>query len=373
MKPKSCFMKIALELAKERKGLTHPNPTVGAVIVKDGKILGKGAHKKAGMPHAEIEAINDALNNGYNLEGSTIYITLEPCCHYGKTPPCTDAIIRHKIKNVVVATLDPNPLVAGKGLKVLQDKGINVYTGLLEKEAKKLNEDFFIAIKKKRPFVHLKIAQTIDGKIATYTGSSKWITNEKSREYAHLLRKQSSAIMVGVSTVLKDNPSLTVRYVETERQPVRVLIDKDLKTPRNFNIFNNQAKTIVFVSESIDEEKLKAYKSSHIEFIKLPLFNNKFRLSDILNELYKRDIIHLLVEGGSNLITQFVRENLFDKLSVFVAPKIIGKEGISSLGKLEIDDISKSINLKREKVRLFDEDIYIELYNHQSFDEIFNT
>ena len=373
MKPKARFMKVALKLAKKRKGLTHPNPTVGAVIVKDGKVIGKGYHKKVGMPHAEVEAINDALSKGYSLENSTIYITLEPCCHHGKTPPCTDAIIRHKIKNVVVATLDPNPLVTGKGIEILKSKGINVYTGVLEKEARRLNEDFFIFIKKKRPFIHLKVAQTLDGKIATFTGSSKWTTEEKSREYAHLLRKHSSAVMVGINTVLKDNPSLTVRHLKTEKQPIRILIDKDLKTPKDFNIFNSDAKTIIFVSEELNKEKLNEYESSHIEFVKLPLLNGKFKLSDILEELYKRDIMHILVEGGSNLITGFLKENLFDKLSIFIAPKIIGEEGISSVGKLNIDYIPNAIKLKREKVRIFDEDVYLELYNPHSFDEIFKT
>ncbi|RUM48436.1 MAG: bifunctional diaminohydroxyphosphoribosylaminopyrimidine deaminase/5-amino-6-(5-phosphoribosylamino)uracil reductase RibD, partial [Hydrogenothermus sp.] len=370
---KATFIKQALELAKRRKGLTHQNPTVGAVIVKDGKVIGKGYHKKAGMPHAEVEAINDALSKGYSLENSTIYITLEPCCHHGKTPPCTDAIIRHKIKNVVVATLDPNPLVAGKGIEILKSKGINVYTGVLAKEARKLNEDFFIFIKKKRPFIHLKLAQTLDGKIATFTGSSKWITGEKSREYAHLLRKHSSAVMVGVNTVLKDNPSLTVRHLKTEKQPIRILIDKDLKTPKNFNIFNSDAKTIIFVSEELNKEKLNEYESPHIEFVRLSLLNGKFKLSDILEELYKRDIMHILVEGGSNLITGFLKENLFDKLSIFIAPKIVGEEGISSVGKLNIDYIPNAIKLKREKVRIFDEDVYLELYNPHSFDEIFKT
>ena len=373
MKPKACFMKLALDLAKKRKGLTHPNPTVGAVIVKDGKVIGKGYHKKAGMPHAEVEAINDALSKGYSLENSTIYITLEPCCHYGKTPPCTDAIIRHKIKNVVVATSDPNPLVAGKGIQILKSKGINVYTGILEKEARKLNEDFFIFIKKKRPFIHLKLAQSLDGKIATFTGSSKWITGGKSREYAHLLRNYSSAVMVGVNTALKDNPSLTVRHLKTEKQPTRILIDKDLKTPKDFNIFNNDTNTIVFVSDKISEEKIDKYKSSHIEFIKLPVFNGKFKLSDILQKLYERNIMHILVEGGSGLITQFLKENLFDKLSIFIAPKIIGKEGIPSIGELNISDISEALKLKREKVRVLDEDVYLELYNPDSFEDIFKT
>ena len=359
------FMRKALNLAKRAKGDTHPNPAVGAVIVKNGKIIGKGYHKKAGMPHAEREAIKDALSKGYCLEGTTMYITLEPCCHYGRTPPCTNAIIENKIKKVVVATLDPNPLVAGKGIKLLEEHGIEVITGVLEDKAKKLNEDFFVYIKEKRPFIHLKWAQTIDGKIATFTGSSKWITGEKARKYAHILRKEASAVLVGVGTVLKDNPQLTVRHIKTDKQPVRVLIDKNLKTPIDYKIFDENAKTIVFTGKNSDKEKIKFLsEKKHIEIIKLSLKNKKFELKDILNELYKRDIIHILVEGGKQMITQFIRENTFDKISVLIAPKIVGEEGISAVGRLDIEDINNSIKLNKKRIKSLEEDILIEFENN---------
>ncbi len=356
------YMREAIELARKRKGLTHPNPTVGAVIVKDGKIIGKGFHEKAGKPHAEREAIKDALEKGHNIEGATMYVTLEPCCHYGRTPPCTEAIIDSRIKRVVVATLDPNPQVAGKGVEILKEKGIEVKTGILEKEAKELNEDFFVYITEKRPFIHLKIAQSIDGKIATYTGSSKWITGEEARKYAHKLRKEASAVMVGVGTALADNPSLTVRHVETEEQPKRVLIDKDLKTPLDFNIFDKSAETIVITSDRADKEKIKKLdKRENIKVIILPLNEEKFSITDILNVLYREEIVHLIVEGGKNLITQFIKEGIYDKISVFVAPKIIGEEGISSVGKLGIKDIKDAVGLKRKKIVELGEDILIEL------------
>ncbi|RMA97573.1 bifunctional diaminohydroxyphosphoribosylaminopyrimidine deaminase/5-amino-6-(5-phosphoribosylamino)uracil reductase RibD [Hydrogenothermus marinus] len=363
MKKDNCFMKVAIEEAKKRKGLTHPNPTVGAVIVKDGKIIGKGFHEKAGKPHAEREAIKDALSKGYDIENSTMYITLEPCCHYGKTPPCTDAIIENKIKRVVVATLDPNPLVAGKGVEILRKKGIEVKVGVLEKQAKNLNEDFFVYIKEKRPFIHLKWAQSIDGKIATFTGSSKWITGKKAREYAHKLRNEATAVLVGTNTALKDNPYLTVRHIKSEKQPIRVLIDKDLKLPLDFNIFNKDAKTVVLTSENADKEKIKKLQEKENIKIKiLPLNNGYFTIKDILNSLYEEEIMHLLVEGGQNIITQFLKEGLYDKISVFIAPKIIGEDGISAVGKLKIEDIKDSINLKRSKIISLDEDTLLQFY-----------
>lgn len=354
-------MSLALELAYKQKGITHPNPTVGAVIVKNGKILGKGYHKGAGNPHAEIEAINDALKKGYSLEGATIYITLEPCCHYGRTPPCTDAIINHKFKKVVIATKDPNPQVSGKGIKILKEKGIQVKTGVLEEYAKKLNEDFFTFITKKRPFIHLKLAQTIDGKIASFTGSSKWITNEKSREYAHLLRKEAGAVLVGINTVLTDNPLLTVRNIKTQKQPKRIILDKSLKIPENSRILNKEADTIIITSNNADKEKIKKLTDKGITIEKLPLINGKFDIKDLLSLLYKLEIVQVLVEGGSQTITEFIKTKKVDRFSIFIAPKILGKEGISSIGNLNIENIKDAYNFHLEDLRRFDDDIYLSL------------
>lgn len=359
------LMKMAIGLAKRRKGLTHPNPTVGAIIVKDGEIIGKGFHRRAGLPHAEREAIKDAKSKGFNLKDSTMYVTLEPCCHYGKTPPCTEAIIEEGIKRVVVATLDPNPLVAGQGIEILKSKGIEVNVGVLEEEAKKLNEDFFTYITKRRPFIHLKVAQTLDGKIATKDGNSKWITSEKSRKYVHKLRYQSTAIMVAKNTVLKDNPFLTVRGFKVERQPVRVIIDKNLEVPLHYNIFNTDAKTMVICNQDADDKKFRDLK--HIKILKLPLgTDKKFNLTGILDSLYKEEIVHLFVEGGKELITQFIKENLWDKLSVFIAPKMIGEDGISVVGPLDIKYISQAVELKIGNIKRIDKDIYISLTNISS-------
>jgi len=356
------YMKRALQLAKKGKGYTHPNPAVGAVIVKDGKIIGEGYHKKAGMPHAEREAIKDAKEKGYDIKGSTMYVTLEPCCHYGKTPPCTNAIIEEGIKKVIVATLDPNPLVAGQGIEILKKAGIETKIGILQEEAKKLNEDFFVYITEKRPFIHLKIAQTIDGKIATKTGSSKWITSEKSRKFAHKLRLEASAVMVGVNTALKDNPSLTIRYIKSKKQPKRVLIDRYIKTPIDFNIFNQEAKTILFCSKNADKSKIEKLREKNIKIYQLEEKEERLDLKEILKILAEEEqVIHLLVEGGKDLITQFIKNQLYDKISVFIAPKIVGEDGISSIGKLDILDIKDAKLLNINLIKKIDMDIYLEL------------
>lgn len=360
MENREFFMKRALKIAREYKGYTHPNPAVGAVLVKNGKIIGEGAHKKAGDLHAERIAI---LNAKEDVEGSTLYVTLEPCCHYGKTPPCTDAIIDGKIKKVVVATLDPNPLVAGKGVEILRKQGIEVEVGLLEEEAKELNEDFFVYIQKNRPFVHIKFAETIDGKIATKTGSSKWITGEEARKFTHILRKEAGAVLVGVGTVLKDNPELTVRHIDVSKQPKRVLIDKFLETPVDFNIFNNKAETILITSEEAEKSKLtQLEKRENIKIYILPLENGKFKIEHILDLLKEEQIIHILVEGGKGLITSFIKEKMFDKISAFIAPKIIGEDGISVVGELGVENINEAIQLKTKKIQQLGNDILIQMY-----------
>ena len=360
------FMDLALKLAEERKGLTHPNPTVGAVIEKNGEILGIGVHKKAGSPHAEREAIADALKRGKDIKGATMYITLEPCCHYGRTPPCTDAIIDNRIKRVVIATLDPNPLVSGKGVEILKENGIDVEIGILEDKAKKLNEDFFVYIKENRPFVNLKSAESLDGKIATRTGHSKWITGLEARKYAHLLRKYASAVMIGVNTAIRDNPELTVRYVETEKQPLRVLIDKYLMTPLNYKIFNDKAKTVVFTSDRADRKKLKVLEEKdNIKVVILPLNRGKFNIEDILQQLYKMDVIHILVEGGRGLFTEFFRKGLYDKLSLFLAPKILGEDGLDIVGALGINNVYEAPSFRIEDIKKLGEDIFLELYPKQ--------
>jgi len=354
------FMSRALELAKVRKGLTHPNPTVGCVIVKNGKIVGEGFHRKAGEPHAEVVALQKA---GKNAESSTVYVTLEPCSHYGRTPPCSLALIQARVKRVVIATTDPNPKVAGKGIEILKKAGIEVKVGVLEREAQKLNEDFFWWITKKQPFVVLKIAQTLDGFIATESGESKWITNKRSRKYVHLLRCQSDAILVGVNTVLKDNPQLTVRNVPCERQPLRVILDRDLKTPLEAKITEtSEAKTVIFTASN-NGRKIEALQKKGVEVIKTPLGEDgKLDLRWVLDFLgQKKEVVQLLVEGGSQIFGSFYREGLFNKLLVFVAPKVFGK-GLNPFGGFKVTSPNEGKPLKLSTFKRFDNDVLLEYY-----------
>jgi len=310
------FMKIALQLAKKRKGYTHPNPTVGAVVVKHGRILGIGYHEKAGSPHAEVMALSQA---GGNVSGSTLYVTLEPCTHYGRTPPCTDLIIEKKVARVVIATLDPNPFVAGKGVEKLRKHGISVDVGVMEKEAKELNEDFFTYITKRRPYITLKWAQTIDGKLATSDGSSKWLTSFESRELAHTFRREATAVLVGIKTVLSDNPQLTVRYVPTEKQPIRIVIDPKLEIPTDAKIVvDKSAETWIITL-------MEGKKKELLEKLGVRVFTLKdLKLPNLMKFLFQKEIMHLMVEGGAYTLSQFIKEKLYDRVCVFVAPKLMG-------------------------------------------------
>ena len=350
-------MRRALELAKVRKGLTHPNPTVGCVIVKNGKIIGEGFHLKAGSPHAEVVALEKA---GKAAQGATVYITLEPCSHYGKTPPCSLALIQAKVKRVVIATLDSNPKVAGRGVEMLKRAGIKVDIGILENEAVKLNEDFFWWITKKIPFVVLKIAQTLDGFIATLEGKSKWITNELSRKYVHLLRCQSDAILVGVGTVLKDNPELTVRNLPCEKQPLRIILDKNLRTPLDAKVLDTSlARTIIFTA-SKDSRKIDLIQKKGVKVIQTPLDEkNNLNLKWVLKKLGEIEIVQLLVEGGSHIFSSFYEKSLFNKLFLFVAPKIFGK-GISPFKWINPSKILEEGTLKLINFQRFGNDTLLE-------------
>ncbi len=338
------FMEIALSLARERKGLTHPNPTVGCVVVKEGRIVATGNHIGAGYPHAEVVALDKA---GEEARGSTLYITLEPCTHWGRTPPCTEAIIRSGVRRVVIATTDPNPIISGSGIQKLRDAGIEVEVGVLEEEAKRINEDFFKYITSDRPYVTLKLAQTIDGKIATPSGDSKWITSREARTIAHRLRHEATAVLVGVNTVLRDDPLLTVRHVPAQRNPMRVIIDPELETPLNAKIIEDEsAKTFIYFREG-EPAKVRALTDRGIFLIEMV----DFSLRNILRDLKEREILHLLVEGGAYTVTQFLKEGLWDRLVIFLAPKILGS-GIS-IGDLGIKSVKDAINLElREEIRL---------------------
>lgn len=349
------FMKRALELASWRKGLTHPNPTVGCVIVKDGEVIAEGYHERAGMPHAEAVALQRA---GERARGATLYVTLEPCTHYGRTPPCTDAIIRAGLRRVVIATLDPNPLVSGKGVERLKEAGIEVQVGILEEEAKRLNEDFFVYISHKRPYITLKWAQSVDGSLATRTGDSQWITSEESRKFAHSLRAQASAVLVGINTVLRDNPLLTIRAFEWERQPIRVVLDPQLKIPEECHLVKDtKAQTVVFTAKD-DREKIERLEERGIRVILAPAEEGRLQLRDVLRELYFLEVMHLLVEGGAITLTSFIREGLFDRLWVFLGPLLIG-EG-KRIGELGVELLRDATRLKLRNMKIFGDDLALE-------------
>ncbi len=355
-------MRRALELARLRKGLTHPNPTVGCVIVKNGKVIAEGYHEKAGMPHAEALALQKA---GQEAKDAVMYVTLEPCTHYGRTPPCTDAIIKAGLKKVYVATLDPNPLVAGKGVERLRRAGIQVEVGLLEEEARRLNEDFFVYITKKRPYITLKWAQSIDGSLATKSGKSKWLTGEEARTFAHRLRAEATAVLVGVETVLRDDPQLTVRAFQHERQPMRIVLDPHLRLPEEAKLLDTKTAPTMIITASENREKIKRLELMGVRVLLAPMKGGLLDLQELLRELYFMEVMHLLVEGGARTLTSFLKAGLFDRLWVFVAPILLG-EG-RRIGDLGVEDIPQAIRLKRRELLTFGEDMAIEYVRAESF------
>jgi diaminohydroxyphosphoribosylaminopyrimidine deaminase/5-amino-6-(5-phosphoribosylamino)uracil reductase len=341
------FMSLALSLAKRRKGLTHPNPTVGCVVVKEGEVVGLGFHEGPGRPHAEVVALEQA---GDKAEGSTLYVTLEPCSHHGRTPPCVERILRSGVGRVVVALEDPNPLVSGRGLEALRSAGVEVEVGVLREEARLLNEDFFTYITSPRPYVTLKKAQTVDGRMATATGDSKWITSLECRRIAHRLRLEASAILVGVNTVIRDDPQLTVRYLPVRKKLLRVVIDPDLEIPEEARVLNVSEGQSLVVYSRRKPEKEEALRKRGVDL----LFMESVDLRELLKYLRDRGVMHLLVEGGGYTLTQFLREGLFDRLVVFQAPKLIG-EGVG-IGDLGVDKVERALKLRlRREIKVGEE------------------
>ncbi|GAB6078576.1 bifunctional diaminohydroxyphosphoribosylaminopyrimidine deaminase/5-amino-6-(5-phosphoribosylamino)uracil reductase RibD [Hydrogenobaculum acidophilum] len=345
------YMRLALEEAYKYKGQTHPNPAVGALIVKDDKIISIGAHQKAGTDHAEIVALKNAKES---VKDATMYVTLEPCSFHGKTPPCCPAIISSGIKRVVIGSVDPNPKVSGKGIEWLKSSGVEVEVGVLKEECDKLNEDFFVYITKKRPFITLKCAMSLDGKLAKGNGESKWISSQKAREISHVYRKHSSAILVGINTILKDNPELTVRLEGNTYQPYSIVIDPNLDIPYDANIFKKgYEKIILITSISINNEKKNYLESLGVMLLRL----ENFDIKSILKALYEIDIMHVFVEGGAYTISRFLEENAWDKMVIFRGYKFIGK-GIS----LDFEgDFSKTYKGNIQKVD--DTTDLLEIYN----------
>lgn len=360
------FMKIAIDEAKKGVGKVNPNPLVGAVIVRDGEIVGKGHHKIYGGPHAEVEAVSDfftRIKDG-TLEGATMYVTLEPCSHYGKTPPCAQMLVSRKIKRCVIGKLDPNPLVAGNGVKILRDAGIEVVVGVQEEECLEINRVFFKYITSKVPYIFLKCAITLDGKIATKTGSSKWITNAKAREKVQVYRNSFMGIMVGKNTVINDNPELRTK-LENGRDPYRIVIDSKLEIPENYKIVSenwDKKSVIITSSNNVGSEKFnRLEKEFGIKFITFPKKN--FDLKEIFQEIGKLGIDSILVEGGGAVISQLFREKLIDAGEIFIAPKILGdNESVSFVSGFSVENISDGEILKNVKYNLYDDNIGIEFH-----------
>jgi diaminohydroxyphosphoribosylaminopyrimidine deaminase/5-amino-6-(5-phosphoribosylamino)uracil reductase len=358
------YMQKALSLARKAKGFTSPNPCVGAVVVKDGKIVGKGFHRAAGLAHAEVVAIDDA---GAAAKNATIYVTLEPCNHFGKTPPCTHKIINAGIKKVVVGCKDPNLDVCGGGIKYLEDNGIKVVTGVLEEEAKILIEDFIWYIQNnKKPFVILKCASTLDGRIATSTGDSKWITNEKSRRFAHKIRHEVDAILVGSGTLHADNPSLTSRIegVKT-KDPVRIILDTHLSIKNDAKVLtqDSNAETIIVTGPCVSKEKIAILEGKGIKIMKVSLKEEKLDLNELMIKLGQMSILSLLVEGGSVVAGSVLKSGLVNKVLFFLAPKFLGSsDGFPVFEGKGPTLIKDAFELEDITVTKFDTDLLVQGY-----------
>lgn len=354
-------MQKTLALAARGKGKTSPNPMVGAIIVKKGKIVAQGYHKKAGTPHAEIVALKKA---GPLSKGATLFVNLEPCCHTDKrTPPCTKSIIESGIRKVVVAMIDPNPKVAGMGMRELRRAGIKTEVGIMRAEAKKLNEAFIKFITKKEPFVFLKIAQTIDGKIATAAGNSQWITGTKSREYVHRLRNDVDALLVGIGTVKKDNPSLDCR-LKGGMNPFRIIVDSSLRIPLDAKLLNHKdGRTIIATTEKAHPTKISRLTARGARVLVIDSKHNRVDLRKLIKELGRLDITSVMIEGGSTVNASALSSGIVDKVLFFIAPKIIGgTDSLPSIGGKSPALLKSAYGLKHLISTAVGDDLLIEGY-----------
>ena len=342
------FMKKALHLAVKGLGKTSPNPVVGCVVVKNGRVIASDYHHKAGLPHAEALALPKA---GGEARGADLYVTLEPCCIYGRTPPCTDAIIRAGIKRVIAGTIDPNPKVNGQGLKQLKNAGIEVVDGVLEEECEGINRPYFKYARIGLPYVTIKFAQSLDGRIATRNGSSQWISSKQSRGYAHQLRALNDAILIGAGTANKDNPRLTVRLAKG-RNPIRLVLSSSGKLKKNLKLFNDGAARTIIVTGN------KTRVPDGIEVIRLAQKKDGLDLHALLKILGKIGILSLLIEGGREIITSFIKQNLADQIIVVTAPLLIG-EGINAIGELQTKSIDRALKIKATNYRQLGPDMMI--------------
>ena len=352
------YMKMALELAQKGMGFTAPNPMVGAVIVKNGRIIGQGYHRKYGGLHAEREALAACTEEP---EGASIYVTLEPCCHYGKQPPCVNAILEAGIRRVIIGSSDPNPLVAGKGIRILKDHGIEVTENILKEECDKLNEAFFYYIQNKKPYVVMKYAMTMDGKIAAYTGESKWVTGEAARIHVQEQRLKYTGIMVGVGTVLADDPMLTCR-LENSRNPVRIICDSHLRTPLTSKIVRT-AETIptILASSSKDQQKIKNYEELGCQVLYVPEKNGHIDLNRLMELLGAAKIDSILLEGGGSLNWSALECGIVQKVQTYIAPKLFGgEEAKTPVEGKGFPDPASAVLLKNSEIIRLGDDFLIE-------------
>lgn len=356
--PNPEFMRRAIALAKQAVGRTNPNPMVGAVIVKNGHIIGEGYHQQIGGLHAERNALASCIESP---EGADIYVTLEPCCHYGKTPPCTDAIIQNKLARVIIGSRDPNPKVSGKGADCLRKAGIMVVEDFLRKECDALNPVFFHYIKEKLPYVALKYAMTADGKIAVNSGASQWITGEEARSHVHQLRNYYSGILVGLGTVLKDNPMLTCR-IPNGRNPVRIVCDSHLQIPPDCNLCDSADTVPVIVAcWNPSEQKRIALEKKGVQVLVVKEKNQQLDLQDLLYQLGQREIDGILVEGGGTINASFVSAGLVQHIYAYIGAKIFGgKHPYTPVSGKGIDAVSDSLVLSQPRLQIFGSDVLIE-------------
>lgn len=358
------YMKKALKLAEKGCGKVSPNPMVGAVIVKDEEIIGEGWHEQYGGLHAERNALKNCTQSA---KGATMYVTLEPCCHHGKTPPCTDAIIENEIARVVIGSSDPNPLVAGNGIKILRENGIEVIENVLKEECDMLNKVFLHYIKTNMPYVVMKYAMTLDGKIATYTGKSKWITGEKARENVHQDRNRYTVIMVGVETVIADNPMLTCHMCEG-KNPIRVICDTNLRTPHSSRIVQTSKDVKTFIATCCkEEEKQRSYIDAGCEIIEVTKKEKYLNLAELIKKLGESGIDSVLLEGGGTLNWSALDGGLVNKVQVYIAPKIFGgdksKTPVRGIG---VESPDQAFQFKNMQVKNLGDDILIECEVNQN-------
>ena len=355
------FMRKVLGLAEKGRETTSPNPMVGAVIVKDGKVIASAYHRRPGGLHAEAIALRKA---GYRAKGATLYVNLEPCAHLGRTPACTKAIIKSGIKEVFCSMIDPNPLNNGKGKKELERSRVKVRTGILAEEAARLNEVFIKYVTKKMPFVTIKAAESLDGKIATRTMDSRWITSDAARDYSHRLRSQMDAVLVGVNTITRDDPILTSRR---DKYPIKIVLDSYLRVPENAKIFSKKSPSLniaAILRKSLNDKnvikKVERLSRKGVLVIACPGKNNRIDLKWLLSELAELEISRLLVEGGGDTISGFLEQGLADRALFFIAPKIIGgRNAVTSVEGKGVDKVIQAIELKDVKVEMIGKDILV--------------